>query len=138
MTFMCGSTPYKVSASSMSKPLGLNDTVNIIVDFKNGSTGIIAYYANGSKVLSKEYFEVYSSGTTGIIYDFKRCEIYGRKIEKHSLFSQDKGQKNMMAEFFHSLQIGRLPIPMNEIFDVTKATFAAVKSIQESGSPVKF
>lgn len=138
MTFICGSTPYKVSASSMSKPLGLNDTVNIIVDFKNGSIGIIAYYANGSKVLSKEYFEVYSSGTTGIIYDFKRCEIYGRKIEKHSLFSQDKGQKNMMAEFFHSLQIGRLPIPMNEIFDVTKATFAAVKSIQESGSPVKF
>lgn len=138
MTFMCGSLPYKVSASAMSIPQGLNDTVNIIVDFENGSTGVVAYYANGSKVLNKEYFEVYASGMTGVIYDFKRCEIYGRKIDKHSLSVQDKGQKNMMEEFFNSLENGQMPISMEEIFSVTKATFAAVKSIQESGSPIKF
>lgn len=138
MTFMCGSIPYKVSASAMSDAQGLNDTVNIIVDFKNGSTGVVAYYANGSKILNKEYFEVYASGMTGIIYDFKRCEIYGKRIDKHSLSVQDKGQKNMMREFFNSLENGQMPIPMEEIFSVAKATFAAVKSIQESGSPIKF
>lgn len=138
MTFMCGSLPYKVSASAMSDAQGLNDTVNITVDFKNGSTGVVAYYANGSKTLNKEYFEVYASGMTGIIYDFKRCEIYGKRIDKHSLSVQDKGQKNMMEEFFNSLENGQMPISMEEIFSVTKATFAAVKSIQESGSPIKF
>lgn len=138
MTFMCGSLPYKVSASAMSDAQGLNDTVNITVDFKNGSTGVVAYYANGSKTLNKEYFEVYASGMTGIIYDFKRCEIYGKRIDRHSLSVQDKGQKNMMEEFFNSLENGQMPISMEEIFSVTKATFAAVKSIQESGSPIKF
>ena len=122
----------------MNDPQGLNDTVNMLVEFENGSTGVVAYYANGSKSLPKEYFEVYHAGTTGIIYDFKKCEIYGRKVEKFSKTSQDKGQKEMMTQFFASLKNGKLPIALNEIFSVTKATFAALKSMQEDGAPVKF
>lgn len=139
MTFICGSKPYKVTASALNNPEGLNDTVNLIVEFENGSTGVIAYYANGSKKLSKEYFEVFSGGTTGIIYDFRKYEIYGgKKIEKKSSLSQDKGQKNMIESYFLSLNNGLLPIPQDEIFSVTKATFAAIRSIQESGMPVEF
>lgn len=138
MAYMCGSVPCKVSASVMNDPQGLNDTVNMLVEFENGSTGVVAYYANGSKSLPKEYFEVYHAGTTGIIYDFKKCEIYGRKVEKFSKTSQDKGQKEMMTQFFASLKNGKLPIALNEIFSVTKATFAALKSMQEDGAPVKF
>lgn len=138
MTFMCGSLPRKVSASALPDAKGLNDTVNIIVDFENGSTGVVAYYANGSKALAKEYFEVYSAGTTGIIHDFKKCEIYGKKVRRETLSSQDKGQKEMMDSFFQSLKEGNLPINMSEIFSVTKATFAALKSIQESGAPILF
>lgn len=138
MTFMCGSLPCKVSASALPDSQGLNDTVNILVEFQNGSTGVIAYYANGSKALPKEYFEVYSAGTTGIIYDFKKCEIYGKKCEKTTLPSQNKGQKQMMECFFKALVDGKLPISTDEIFSVSKATFAIVKSIQEAGSVVKF
>lgn len=138
MTFMCGSLPRKVSASALPDAQGLNDTVNIIIDFENGSTGVVAYYANGSKALAKEYFEVYSAGTTGIIYDFKKCEIYGKRVRKETLSSQDKGQKEMLDSFFQSLKEGNLPINMSEIFSVTKATFAALKSIQESGAPILF
>lgn len=138
MAFMCGSLPCKISASALPDAQGLNDTVNILVDFKNGSTGVIAYYANGSKALAKEYFEVYSAGTTGIIHDFKKCEIYGKKVKRETLSSQDKGQKKMMDSFFQALSEGNLPIDMNEIFSVTKATFAVLKSIQENGSPILF
>lgn len=138
MAFVCGSNPTQVSASVLADPEGLNDTVNILVDFENGSTGVVAYYANGPKSLPKEYMEVYSSGKAGIIYDFKKCEIYGRKVETHKLSTQDKGQKNMMAAFFDSLKGGSLPIPLDEIFSVTKATFAVLKSIQQSGMPVRF
>lgn len=138
MTFICGSTPCKVMASALPDAQGLNDTVNIIVEFDNGSTGVVAYYANGSRELEKEYFEVYSAGTTAIIKDFKECEIYGRRKKKFRLSNQDKGQENMMKEFFASLGNGDTPIPMEEIFAVSRATFAALKSIQEDGCPVKF
>ena len=138
MTYMCGSLPCKVMASVMPDSEGLNDTINIIVEFENGSSGIIGYYANGAKSLPKEYFEVYSSGTVGIIYDFKKSEIYGKKTSKNSTSTQNKGQKAMMDEFFKSMKEGKLPISMDEIFSVTKATFAIIKSIQENGQPVKF
>lgn len=138
MTYMCGSKPCQISASALTDPQGLNDTVNILVNFENGSTGVVAYYANGSKALEKEYFEAYSAGSTGIIHDFKHMEFYGKKMEKHSLATQDKGQKSMIETFFSSLTKGQLPIPMDEIFSVTKATFAVIKSLQENGCPVKF
>lgn len=138
MAFMCGSLPCKVSAMALPDPQGLNDTVNILVEFENGSTGTVAYYANGSKLLDKEYFEVYAAGTTGVIYDYRRCEIYGRKLIKHKLPAQDKGQKDMMVEFFRSLESGHLPIALDEIFAVTRATFAVIKSLQEDGCMVKF
>ncbi|MDR0606120.1 MAG: Gfo/Idh/MocA family oxidoreductase [Bacteroidales bacterium] len=134
MTYMCGSLPVRVTASAMQDSRNLNDTVNILVDFANGSTGVVAYYANGSTGLEKEYFEVYSSGTTAIIEDFKKCRIYGKgKVKKSKLMAQDKGQKNMLATFFDSLKEGKSVIPLNEMFAVTAASFAAVRSLQREG-----
>ena len=136
MTYMCGSNPVKVTASALPDAAGLNDSVNIIVDFANGSTGVIAYYANGSKSLPKEYFEAYHAGVTGIIQDYRRAEVYGRKVESMKKANQDKGQPEMMRVFFDSLADGSLPIPMDQIFSVTKATFAVIESIRESGMPI--
>lgn len=138
MTFICGSVPFKVTSSVLNKSDNLNDIVNVMIEFENGSIGMIAYYTNGSEALSKEYFEVHSSGVSCIIDDFKQCIIYGKTSKKHSLLSQDKGQKEMIKQFFISLNNGVSPIPLNEIFSVTKTTFAILKSIQENGLPVKF
>lgn len=139
MTFICGSIPVKVVAMALPDSQGLNDTVNIMIEFANGSTGVVAYYANGSKSLKKEYFEVYSSGTTAIIDDFKECTIYGKgKPYKSKLSSQDKGQKEMMNAFVIGLRKGALPVSMEEVFADTTATFAVIKSIQEKGLPVSF
>lgn len=139
MTYICGSKPYKVIASAMPDNQGLNDTVNIIVEFENGSTGVVAYYANGSKALSKEYFEVHASGTSAVIEDFNKTTIYGKGSPKvFKTGSQDKGQKTMVNRYFTDLKNGDITIPMDEIFAVTVATFAALKSIQENGAPVKF
>lgn len=137
MTFMCDSLPNRVTASVLPDSQGLNDTVNIMIEFTNGSIGVIAYYANGSKSLAKEYFEVYSSGMTAIIEDYKQCTIYGKgKPQKIKLSSQDKGQKNMIKNFIDGLKSGVSPISMDEIFADTVATFAVIKSIQEGGAPV--
>lgn len=139
MTYICNSSPVKVMASALPDSQGLNDTINIIVEFKNGSTGTVSYFSNGSKKLRKEYFEAYSSGVTAVIDDFKTCFIYeDNKVQKSKLASQDKGQKNMLKQFISNLEKGSHTIPMDEIYAVTKATFAVIKSIQEDGAPVRF
>lgn len=139
LTFINGSKPLKISANALPDPNSLNDTVNILIQFENGSSGVVSYYANGSKELPKEYIEIYSSGTTAIIKDFKELKIYGKgKPSKKKLFNQDKGQKEMVEAFLNDLlKDGAAPIPFEETFAVTKSTFAVLESIKNGGAQVE-
>jgi predicted dehydrogenase len=139
LTFLCGSPPRSVYGAVMKDPLGLGDTVNVSLSFEDGSIGTISYFANGSVALPKEYLEVYSSGTTGILKDFRELEIYGGKGRdlRKKLLSQDKGQKNMVVEFLTSIIDGKpSPISFEEICVVTLATLKITESIQ-SGQSVR-
>lgn len=136
MAFMCGSVPVKVSAIALPDSQGLNDTLNVNIEFENGSTGVLAYYANGAKSMPKEYFEVHAAGMSASLNDFKECTIYGKKAEKHKLTTQDKGQKKMVEEYFAGLRNGQQPIPMRDVFATTAATFGVLKSLQEGGNAV--
>lgn len=137
LTFINGSLPKTVSAMALPDPNGHNDTVNISIQFENGSTGIVAYYANGSKELPKEYLEVFSSGNTAVLSDFKELKIYGKgKPIKKKLFNQNKGQKEMVEAFINDLlKDGQSPIPMEDIFAVTRATFKVLESIKNGSQP---
>ncbi len=135
LTFINGSLPSMVGAHALPDPNGLNDTLNILLKFENGSTGVIAYYANGSKSLSKEYVEIYGQGKTAILNDFKELKIYGsgKPSSKKSL-NQNKGQKEMVTAYFNGLvNDGEIPIPFEEIVSVTNATFKVIKSIKNNG-----
>jgi len=138
LTFLNGSLPTKVSAQSLPDPNGLNDTVNIMIQFENGSTGVIAYYANGSKELPKEYIEVFCLGSTAIISDFKELKIYGRgKATSKKLFNQNKGQQEMVEAFMNGiLNNGSAPIAIDEIYAVTSASFKVLESIKNGGQQV--
>ena len=139
LTFVNGSLPTKLSASALPDPHGLNDTLNILIQFENGSTGVVAYYANGSKELTKEYVEIFSSGTTAILHDFKKLEIFGKgRPARKKLMNQNKGQKEMMEAYINGLiKDGVAPIPINEIFGVTRATFRVLDSLQNDGHQFK-
>lgn len=139
LTFLNGSLPKTVTAMALPDPNGLNDTVNISIQFENGSTGIVAYYANGSKELPKEYLEVFASGNTAVLSDFKELKIYGKgKPYKKKLFNQNKGQKEMVEAFINGLlKDGQSPIPMEDIFAVTSATFKVLESIKNGSQPYK-
>ena len=138
LTFINGSLPVKVSASALKDPFGLNDTVSILIQFENGSTGVIAYFSNGSKELSKEYFEVFSAGTTCIIDDFKELKIYSKgKPFKKKLFNQNKGQKEMVEQYINNLLANKgALISMEEIYAVTKTTFKIIESINCGGKQI--
>lgn len=132
LAWLCGALPLCVHATALSDSDGLTDTVSITLEFANGSLGTICYFANGSSKLPKEYIEVYSSGVTAIIRDFKELLIYssGRPHRKR-FFVQDKGQANMVRAFLRSIMDGGPPlIAPQEIFAVTRATFAAVESLK--------
>ena len=104
LTYINGSLPVSVSANCMDDNEGLNDTVNIIMKFENGSTGTVCYYSNGSKSLSKELIEIYSHGITAIIDDFKELKIFGKgKPKKTKLLNQNKGQKEMVISYFENI-----------------------------------
>ena len=132
MTFFASGRPVRVFASAMPDPHGLNDTVNINLEFANGSIGTVSYFANGSKNLPKEYFEIYSSGMTGIIRDFKELNVYGSgRSYRKKLLNQNKGQATMVKAFIENIKAGGQPIlKPDEIFGVTRATFAVIESLK--------
>ena len=139
LTYLNGSQPIAVSASALPDANQLNDTLNILIHFENGSSGVVAYYANGSKAMTKEYVEVFSAGLSATINDFKELKIYGKgKPKKSKLINQNKGQKEMVEAFVNGLLIdGKAPIPFQDIVSVTKASFKVLESLKLKGQKVE-
>ena len=136
MVFLSGSLPSIIFASSLSSSNNLHDTVSINIEFKNGSTGSINYFANGNSKIPKEYLEVHSDGVSAILDDFRELKVFSSgKIKKKKLITQDKGQKIMVNSFIDSLLHNQAPlIPVEEIFAVTRASFNVIKSLQNRQS----
>ena len=139
LTYLNGSLPVKVSATALPDANKLNDTLNILIQFENGSSGVVAYYANGSKSMTKEYVEVFSAGQSAILNDFKELKIYGKgNPKKTKLFNQNKGQKEMVKSFISGLlRDGKPPIPFEDIVAVTKASFKVLESIKHGGKQIE-
>lgn len=139
LTWLNGSVPVSVHAAALSPSAGVPDTVTLTLTFRNGSIGTVAYFANGDKSLPKERVEVFASGVSAVIDDFKSLAIHskGRRTEKR-LFSQDKGQKEQVRRFIETVRRKENePIPFEETYSVTLATFKALESIR-TGKPVAF
>lgn len=138
LTYLNGSLPTKISASALPDANQLNDTLNILIQFENGSSGVIGYYANGSKALTKEYVEVFSAGMSATLHDFKMLKVFGKgKPKKHKLLNQNKGQKEMVNAFLDGLlKEGKPAIAFEEIVAVTKASFKVLESIKSGGAQI--
>ena len=69
-----------------------------------------------------------------MLKDFKELSIYGdgRPYSK-KLLSQDKGQKEMVRAFVGAVRDGgATPIPFEDIYAVTMATFKILESIRKN------
>ncbi|MBI5848244.1 MAG: bi-domain-containing oxidoreductase [Nitrospirae bacterium] len=132
LIYMNGSLPVTVFATALPDPGNKQDTLNINISFENGSIGTVAYFANGPKSLFKEYIEIYRAGTTVILKDFKELQVFGSgKPYTKNLLSQDKGQKEMVRTFIDSIRKGTAaPIPFEEIYAATLATFKVLESLR--------
>ncbi len=130
-SFIAQSPIKTVFASALNDTQNLQDTVTISLTFDNESIASISYFSNGSKQIPKEYIEIYADGTTIIIDDFKKMTIAEKTKQKIKLSTQDKGHKNEINSFIESIKKGLpTPIPFDEIYNVTKATFYVIESLK--------
>jgi len=136
---LCGSPIVSVSAMNMADVNHLNDTIIINLSFKNGSVANISYFSNGNKEVNKEYLEVFFSGRVGIIDDFNKLIIHGKKKSEQKIQGQDKGHHQEITEFINSIEMGnKAPIPFEEQYNSMYATFQVIQSIAGNGERIHF
>ena len=109
-----------------------SDNASILLQYENGSTGVINYFSNGSKAYSKERIEVYSQERTLVMDNFRTTEGFGFKGFSKLKTKLDKGHKAQFQLLLQRIQNGGDPlIPFDEIVNTTKASFAALESLKK-------
>ena len=130
--FLTGALVESVCMNSLGESSDSEtDNASILLKFQNGSNAVINYFSNGSKKYSKERVEVYSQERTWIVDNYRKTEAFSVKGFKTLKTKLDKGHKNQFHELIQRTQNGGEPlIPINEIINVTKASFAAIESMK--------
>jgi len=134
LAFLVGAPPNSVTAQAL--PDGgsyREDNVVLTFSFPDGSLGTVSYLANGDKAFPKERVEVFAGGRVAVLDDFRSLEMVhnGRCKIVRSRLRQDKGHGATWQIFTDAiLKTGQPPIPYDQIFGVTKATFSAVQSLR--------
>ena len=133
ITFLTGSRIKAVCMNAMGvNPQANTDNASILLQYENGSTGVINYFANGSKAYSKERIEVYAQERTIVTDNFMLTEGYGTKGFSKLKTNVDKGHNAQFRMLVDRVKNGGAPmIPMDEIVNTTLASFAAIESLMK-------
>lgn len=137
-TFLTGQNPISVTTQAL--PDGgqfQQDNCSITLVYADGSIAVVQYLANGNKNFPKERLEVFAGGRIGVLDDFRQLELVTetKRSLSRSRFSQDKGHLASWQNFLQSIYKSVPPIPYEELLSVTRASFAAVDSMN-SGKTV--
>lgn len=140
LTFLAGATPVTVTAQALPDAgTYRQDNAMITLTFPDGSIGSIAYVANGDKSFPKERVEVFQGGRVAVLDDFRRLETVhnGQRKTVQARLGQDKGHRDSWTSFLQAVKAGSTPpIPYDQLIGVTRATFAAVESLNDN-QPVR-
>jgi len=133
IVFLTGSKINSVCINALGKnPIENTDNVSILVKMENGSTGVVNYFANGSKSYAKERLELFSQEKTLIMDNFIKTSGFGTKGFSKLKTKLDKGHKAQFATIVNELKEGNIElIPFDEIINITKASFAAIESLKQ-------
>ncbi len=133
-SFLINSEVKSVFATTLNKAdqsIPDEDNVSIILNYANGSTATINYYAYGDSSMPKEYVEVFGSGISMQMDDFRALMIYkDGKLKKEKSANQDKGFRNEFTAFKEAVNSGNEAISFSSIYNTTKTTFKILESIR--------
>jgi predicted dehydrogenase/threonine dehydrogenase-like Zn-dependent dehydrogenase len=133
IAFLIGAAPVSVTAHAL--PDGgkyRQDNVSMTFNFPDGSIGIVDYLANGDKSFPKERVEVFCGGQIAVLDDFVSLQTVKEGKKKEVRAAQNKGWVEEWKVFAKTIREGgEPPIPYEQLIGVTKATFAAVESLNK-------
>jgi predicted dehydrogenase len=133
-SYLTGSEVQSVYAAAVQKEdqsIPNEDNVNIILNYANGSTATVGYFAYGGSSMPKEQIEVFGSGVSMQMNDFRELTVYsGGKSSKSKSASQDKGFVNEFKAFKTSVKSGEPAISFASIYNTTKTTFKILASLR--------
>lgn len=133
LQYLTGANPERVFAECVSNPntkMNNQDNVAITIRFSDGSVGLITYLACGDRLVEKERIEIFGSGKSFIINDFRTAESYvnGRR---RKIKDPGKGHKEEVGLFIASIRDGLpSPIPLESILYTTATTFRIIDSLR--------
>ena len=139
-TFLTGSRVVSVCMNAMGHhPTETIDSASLLLRYENGATGVVNYFANGSKAYAKERVEVYSQERTLVLDNFRKLTGYGFRGFSNLSGKQDKGHTEQMRRLIGQVRNGRNPagsdeslIPFADIVNTTQTMLAALQSLRES------
>lgn len=134
ISFLTGSSIVSVCMNAMGVNPGENtDNASILLKYENGSTGVINYFSNGSRAYQKERVEAYSQDRTLIMDNFRTTTGYGFSNFSSLKTNTDKGHNTQFALLNQVITNGGKPlISIDELINTTKASFAAIESLQQN------
>jgi predicted dehydrogenase/threonine dehydrogenase-like Zn-dependent dehydrogenase len=138
LAFLAGAPPTVVQAAGLRGTAADEDSFQLLLAFANGSSAALTYASEGDRAFPKERVEAFAGGGVAVLDDFRRLETWrgGRRGVRRSLLRQDKGHAAEWTVFVQAVrQGGPPPIPYDDLFAVTLATFAGVEALR-SGQPV--
>lgn len=133
---LIGAPPVNVFARALPNGGMYNDdNVSITIAYAEGSVGTILYAANGDKRMGKERIEVFGSGRMAILDDWRTLTLGdgAKTTTQQSRMSQDKGHAAELRAFVNAIKNPNpAPIPLAELVDTTRVTFAILESLRSS------
>jgi predicted dehydrogenase/threonine dehydrogenase-like Zn-dependent dehydrogenase len=132
ISFLTNSQVVSVCMNALGKhPMANSDNATILLKYENGTNAVINYFANGSKAYSKERLEVYHQETTLVMDNWRKLTGYGFKNFSSASSGQDKGHQSQFNLLIESVTKGGSQIiPIDQIINTTKASFAAIESLR--------
>jgi len=132
--FLIASPIVEVSAIGTKTADGVNnchDVATINLTFENGSIATIHYFANGHQSFAKERIEIFQSGKTTVLDNFRKLKGYGTSSSK-GRFSQDKGHKACAQSFIDAVSDGTAaPISFEQVMEVSRASISAWEQLKQ-------
>ena len=132
MVAVSGSLVSSISGIALRESGRELQSASFSLEFADGSIGTIHYFANGSRKVPKERFEVYSEGRTAVIENFRGVRSFGFKgLKSKRLWSQQKGHAECMDAFLRAVRGEDVAVPSwEEVRNVTRATVLAREAVR--------
>ena len=109
------------------------DTAVITLEFEDGSVAVINYLANGHRGYPKERVQLFRGGAVFTVDNFRRAAWYGARRGSRRAWRQDKGQRDCVARFVSSVEVGGPPpIPHEEILEVSGVAIDVGTAVYDS------